>query len=180
MKTHEKMVEEYQSLIQRKPTEVLGQEREKLDEESDLDSDNIYVLNIIKHKSDGQGNYRYLLDFSDKTQEYATESQAKIDCPDILKKYKANYFNNIKKPKKKRNKIQSQTTTRYGCSSDHGGFDSFSEEINENYFGMGQLLWKVKCRSCNIVIVDTETENGFRPSKKKNGIHLSWKNKRVP
>ena len=69
--------------------------QEKLGIENN-ENDNIFVKRIFRHKKVG-GRYHYLLEFSDLTKEFATESMAKIDCNDLLNEYKRTRLNNPKK-----------------------------------------------------------------------------------
>ena len=48
--------------------------------------------------------------------------------------------------------------------------ETFESESNKKYFSKGQMLWKVKCHKCNIIISSGDNDDGaiklFCPSIK--------------
>ena len=157
--------------MEKNNTELLNDynnEQEKMGNENN-ENDNVFVRRIIRHKKVG-GEYQFLLEFSDLTKEFATESMAKIDCNDLLKEYKRKKLNN---PKETNNRKQIKTAKKeigYRCKNDHSSIEAFESESNKKYFSRGQMLWKVKCHDCNIVISSGDDDDGeeqlFCPSLK--------------
>ena len=105
----------------------------------------------------------FLLKFSDGTSDYATENEAKLDCPKLLREYKKNKMD-MKKNVKRKKIVLARKDNRYRCVMIHDEFESFVDEGNEQYFRKGQPLWNVKCRSCDKIIGDEEGDNIFKPS----------------
>lgn len=124
--------------------------------------DSVSVVQIMTHKNSKHG-IKYMLKFSDNTQELATESEAMIDCKDLLLEYKNKVLH---KKRKTRKKVVMVSINSYRCEIDHQNFDSFVEESNDKYFAEGTELFNVKCIDCSIKIVEGEKIQTFRPSVK--------------
>ena len=134
-------------------------------ETKDSDSeDEIFVRSILKHKTEG-GKLKFLLKFNDGTTDFATENEAKIDCPKLLQKYRKENMETVNIRKRKR-VVSAVKQTRYRCKMIHTKFESFVDEGNEEYFRKGQPLWNVTCRTCNLIISNEDGENNFKPTLK--------------
>ena len=139
-------------------------EPSKLQQSEQEEETEIEVLSILKHRT-VKGRLKFLLKFSDGTSDYATENEAKLDCPKLLREYKKNKMN-VEKYVKRKKIVLARENNRYRCVMIHNEFESFIDEGNEQYFRKGQPLWNVKCRSCDTIIGDEEGDNIFKPSLK--------------
>ena len=83
-----------------------GQSNEK-EHSSEEDDQDLAVSKILRHRTKN-GEINYLLQFTDGTKDYATEKEAKIDCPQILKEYKKKHGLDSDGTKKNTRKKQSQ------------------------------------------------------------------------
>ena len=157
-KKNEMCEEDRDSQVQQdaKPKEI--HQTESVEEED-------YVRQILKHKME-KGRIKYLLEFSDDTQEYATEAEAKIDCADMLEEYKMKHIIVKRNVSKRKRVVLTNKTLRYTCECDHDKFDSYGEETNDKYFMVGQWLWNVNCRMCHMIVGSIEREGIFRPTFK--------------
>ena len=146
----------YKSLMTKYPNEVEKYNKTQVEEGNE--EEEISVTKIIKHKRVGK-QYHFLLQFSDGTEEYATENEARIDCKKLLEAYKKKNF------QRKKTNVVLVKHSSFRCKNDHTKIESYKGEGNCKYFGMGQMLWNAKCRKCKIVI---SGENGdgdiFRPT----------------
>ena len=85
---------------------------------------------------------------------------AKIDCNDLLNEYKQK---KLSKPPKKIKRKEMRTETKqigFRCKNDHSSIETFESESNKKYFSRGQMMWKVKCHKCNIIISSGDDDDG--------------------
>ena len=155
-KTFKELQKEYPREV-----EMYNKEQEEIGNESD----ELVVTGILKHKK-VKKKYSYLLKFSDGSETYATENEAKIDCEELLLEYKKKM--SVSRRKKKRNNVTLVLHSSFKCPNDHSKIESFVAEENRMYFAEGQMLWKVKCNQCSIIISDNEKgKNNFCPTFKQ-------------
>ena len=141
----------------------------KEEHSSQEDDQDLAVSKILRHRTKN-GEINYLLQFTDGTEDYAAEKEAKIDCPLILKEYKKKH--GLEGDGKKGNTRKKPTTgskrisKTYVCTADHDLLQSYVDETNAKYFSVGQRFWNVKCRNCKVLIVGDENKDDVGKIKK--------------
>ena len=109
----------------------------------------------------------YLLKFSDNSEEYTTEVQARIDCYHLYKDYNKYKLNKHKKKLQTKSGAEIQIYNNYTCTATHDKLEYFNEEPDSKYFADGQSMWSAKCLKCSVEIVNEINGQGtFKPSIK--------------